>query len=154
MIFGVNWKKKSMPDFWTLQNGANMDFSCIFVRFSIFLDFFMFKSRTCFFFASKLQILCTTYTRFCKLQYVLLRHDRHHTVFFCMLFAITSFFWKYFFFEKSLRILADISICPKSRNFGLKNRSFAKSVPKKFGKKNFLEKRSCAIVHTDILIRF
>ena len=104
------------------------------------------------FFSSYLQILCTT--RFRKLQHVLFWADRHHTMFFCMGFALTSFFWKYFFFEKSLRILADIAICPKSRNFGPKNRSFAKSVPKKFGEKNFLEKRTCAIFHTDTLIRF
>ena len=47
---------------------------------SILAPFWSVQKSGMLFFSSNLQILCTT--RFCKLQYVLLRHDYHHTVFF------------------------------------------------------------------------
>ena len=42
----------------------------------------------------------------------------------------------------------------KKSKFWPKNRSFDKTIAKKFGKKNVLEKCFCAIVHMDHLTRF
>ena len=63
-------------------------------------------------------------------------------------------FFKIIFFWKILKDFSWYIEMSKKSKFWPKNRSFAKGIPKKFGKKNFLERCSCAIFHTDILTRF
>ena len=139
MIFGGNWKKKHARLLLMKKSRKIKNLTKIQLK-SILARFWSVQKSGMLFFSSSLQISCTT--RSCKLQYVILRHDRHHMVFFCIFFTLTSFFSKQLFFGKSLRILAAIARCPKSRNFGLKidpsPKVYKNSSEKKLSSKNAL----------------
>ena len=100
IIFGGNWKKKARPTFVheKIKKNQKPNENTAKIHIGSILECPKVRHT---FFSSYLQISCTT--RFCKLQYVLLRHDRHHMVFFCMVFALTLFFFKIMIFWKILK---------------------------------------------------